>query len=232
MKPLVILTDIHGMWHTLQALLAKVTASIGPDYDIYLLGDLVDRGPRSKEVVEWAMQNKIPCVTGNHEDLLLAYSEHGNQGYKAKCTREYDYNVWLDNGGDVALDSWDGTVPKDVLDWIAALPPYIILDQGAGNRKLFLSHTGYGLDADKKNWLRTLWGRYPTNGDFVYEEGTGEAKDDGFYRIFGHTPARKPVITDTYAMIDTGAAYTNRGHGVMTAMVWPSKEIIQQEAID
>lgn len=226
-----ILTDIHGCYKTMLALIEKARATY-PDCKLIFLGDLVDRGSRSREVVEYAITNSIPTVYGNHEDLLLAYSEHGNQGYKAKCAREYDYNVWLDNGGDVALDSWGGTIPKDVLDWMADLPPYIIVPQGLGNRPLLLSHTGYGLDADNNNWLRVLWGRHPGDGEFAYEVGTGEPKDDGFYRVFGHTPARKPVITDTYAMIDTGAAYTNRGYGTLTAMVWPSKQIIQQEAID
>lgn len=230
-KPIVLISDIHGMWNTLQALLAKVTSTIGADYQVYLAGDLIDRGPRSKEVVEWAMENNIPCVSGNHEDLALAFSRHTKRGYKAKCTSYYDPDVWLFNGGEDTMESWGCDIPQKVLDWMAQLPPYIILDQESDGRKLLLSHTGYGLDADKNNWIRALWGRYDGDGPFVYESGTGDVVDDGYFRVFGHTQHKKPIITDTHANIDTGAAYGARGMGTLTAMVWPTKQLISQKAI-
>jgi len=231
-KSAICIGDVHGAFLTLQSLLTK-----HPDHRVILLGDIIDRGPRSREVVEWAMANNIECVAANHDDLCLAYSHHRLLGYRAKCRDMYDRDVWLDNGGKKALESWrepgnrpPRALPSNVLDWFVSLPPYIILDQESEGRKGLISHTGYGLDADKGNWMRALWGRFPDDGEFVYEKNTGAEIDDGYYRIFGHNRGKVPEVTSTYAMVDTGAAYP--GYGKLTAMIWPSREIVQVDYCD
>lgn len=211
------------------------------DFDLYFLGDLIDRGPDSRSVVEYAMKNKIPTVMGNHEDLCLAYSRHGQLGYKSKCGQYYDRNVWLYNGGDKALKSWDlhggsGFLPRTVLNWMQNLPPYIIPDTvpDENGRKLLLSHTGYGLDADKNtpaDWMYAIWGRR-RGGDVFIPDGNGGEKDDGFFRVFGHTQEEKPWMTDKFAMIDTGCAYKASGLGNLTAFHWPTKQIVSVACID
>lgn len=228
-KPVVAISDLHGCYHTFLALLDKARAKWG-DFDLYLLGDLVDRGPRSREMVDYAMTNKVPTCGGNHEDLAVAYSEHTKMGYRAKCAKYYDQDVWLMNGGIEALESWGvdwqngGGLPKDVLDWMAALPPYIIPDTPPDENglKLLLSHTGYAFSADKGDWFTALWGRHG------YDRGN--FPNDGYYRVIGHTKRAKAHVTKTYANIDTGAAY--EGHRIMTAFHWPSKETLEQETID
>lgn len=230
-QPVICVGDVHGCWLTLQALLAK-----HPNRRVILLGDLIDRGPRSREVVEWTMNNNIECVAANHEDLCLAYSRHHRMGYRAKCASMYDRDVWLWNGGDKALDSWEAdllpesVLPRKVLDWMSKLPPYIIIDQESQGRKLLVSHTGYGLEADKGHWELALWGRHPDDGEFAYEEGTGKPDDDGWFRAFGHNREKEVRMTDSYAMFDTGCAY--EGFGVLSAMLWPEREIVQHENID
>lgn len=238
-KNVVAISDLHGCFNTFLALLDRARAEWG-EFDLYFLGDLIDRGPRSKEMVEYAMSNKIPTVSGNHEDLCLAYSVHQSMGYNGKCAEYYERDIWLANGGIQCLESWgvdwkrgEG-LPRNVLDWMASLPPYIIPDADLDDngRKLMIGHTGYSLDADKDNWMRTLWGRYPNDGEFAYQKGTGEPMDDGLFRCFGHTPKSKAWITDTFAMVDSGAAYKDRGYGNMTAFHWPSKQYIMQPTID
>lgn len=223
-RPLLIVSDVHGC---LKSLLALVKQH-GKDRQLILLGDLIDRGPDSRGVVEYAMENGIPTCGGNHEDLAIAYSAHTDRGFKAKCTDEYDDDIWLANGGIQALQSWDADfevgLPNKALKWMADLPPYLRFDG------LLLSHTGYGLDADKDNWLRVLWGRHPDDGDFVHEAGTGKPVNDGLFRVFGHTRAKKPVLKDSYAMIDTGCAY--EGYGKLTGFLWPEREIVQVENLD
>jgi predicted phosphodiesterase len=60
-----LLSDIHGNWTALQAVLAAE-----PDADqILCLGDLVNYGPQPKECVVWAMQLSSPSrvIQGNHD---------------------------------------------------------------------------------------------------------------------------------------------------------------------
>lgn len=232
MQKVVIISDPHGCWYTMVRLLNRCPKGA----NLVFAGDLIDRGPHSRKVVEFAMEHKIPTCMGNHEDLALAFHHR-----RAKCKEYYDEGVWLMNGGKEALENWRPqgkyssvyklSLPNDVLTWMESLPPYLYPSDEVdeNGRRLCCSHTGYGLDADKNNWFRALWGRYQHgDGEFTYEEGTGKPIDDGLYRVFGHSSNKQAIVTDTYANIDTGAAYTARGYGNLTAFVWPTKEVITE----
>lgn len=68
-----ILSDIHSNIHALEAILKQEK-----DSDlIYCAGDLVDYGPNPKEVVEWARENQIPCVKGNHDHWVVKNYRNG-----------------------------------------------------------------------------------------------------------------------------------------------------------
>jgi serine/threonine protein phosphatase 1 len=243
--PVICISDIHGCINTLIRLLGKIRVQS----QIVFGGDLIDRGPNSRAVVELAMKHGIPTVMGNHESLALAFYNRD-----AKCAEMYAHGVWLDNGGDEAVRNWPiidkrhldsptkriererdrhlgGRAPEDVLDWMEGLPPYLYpsnqLDENG--RRLMVSHTGYGLNADHEEWFQTLWGRHRSgDGPFSRDPATGNERDDGLFRVFGHTPEKEVAITPSYAMIDTGAAYVKRGYGVLSAFVWPSKSVITQ----
>lgn len=77
---------------------------------VVFAGDLIDRGPDSKSVVQFAMEQSIPTVMGNHEHLCLHY-------HRRVTSKLYGHRgIWLMNGGNVALDSFGGSVPNGVLD--------------------------------------------------------------------------------------------------------------------
>ncbi len=65
--------DIQGCMASLERLLALIDFSPGRD-QLWLVGDLVNRGPRSLDVLRWASQHdsSIVCVLGNHDIHLLA----------------------------------------------------------------------------------------------------------------------------------------------------------------
>jgi bis(5'-nucleosyl)-tetraphosphatase (symmetrical) len=65
--------DIQGCMESLERLLALI--EFRPDRDsLWLVGDLVNRGPRSLDVLRWARANagSVTCVLGNHDLHLLA----------------------------------------------------------------------------------------------------------------------------------------------------------------
>jgi bis(5'-nucleosyl)-tetraphosphatase (symmetrical) len=65
--------DIHGCFDSLQRLLRRI--AFDPRQDrLWLVGDLVNRGPRSLDVLRWAVEqeDRIVAVLGNHDLHLLA----------------------------------------------------------------------------------------------------------------------------------------------------------------
>jgi len=68
-----VIGDIHGCWRTLQALLERIAWDRRRD-DLWLVGDLVNRGPSSLEVLRWASSKseRLTAVLGNHDLHLLA----------------------------------------------------------------------------------------------------------------------------------------------------------------
>ena len=73
--------DIQGCYDELQALLKKI--NFDPDKDeLWLVGDLVNRGPKSLQVLEFIIDlPKVKAVLGNHDFhlLTLAYNAHSKK---------------------------------------------------------------------------------------------------------------------------------------------------------
>lgn len=65
--------DVHGCFATLRALLERIDFSPGRDR-LWMVGDLVNRGPRSLDVLRWAAElgDRLTVVLGNHDLHLLA----------------------------------------------------------------------------------------------------------------------------------------------------------------
>jgi serine/threonine protein phosphatase 1 len=227
---MIIFGDVHGCFDTLMALLDTVKKE-HPNDQIVFVGDLIDRGPKSKEVVEFVKSNKFPCVMGNHEHMML---------YHYDRNRCYDYSlVWLQNGGDEALKSYDGVVSKDHLNWIEKLPLYLEFDEtNEKGESLFISHSAvmpYGplaeYDLDRMADLE----KCPINNSIIWFRGKPAKLKDKFH-VFGHTPVRNPDIGDYFANIDTGCVYSLISRieqkRPLTALHFPSMKIYQQECID
>jgi bis(5'-nucleosyl)-tetraphosphatase (symmetrical) len=70
-----VIGDIHGCWQTLQRLLDRIGWRPAIDR-LWLVGDLVNRGPASLQVLRWAAdQSGLVATLGNHDLHLLARAE-------------------------------------------------------------------------------------------------------------------------------------------------------------
>lgn len=120
-----VIADVAGNFKTLMALLDKM-----PKQETIFLGDLVDRGPRSKEVLDFVMHNGHKCVLANHEHMMLDHF---------RGPKYYGSGVWLWNGGSKTLESMAGVSIEPYLEWIESLPKYIELE--LNGTKFLLSHS-------------------------------------------------------------------------------------------
>lgn len=99
--------DIQGCMSSLERLLSLIDFSPASDR-LWLVGDLVNRGPRSLDVLRWAIEQggAVTCVLGNHDIHLLARAA-GAEPEKKRDTL------------DEVLAARDG---DRVLDWLRARP--------------------------------------------------------------------------------------------------------------
>jgi|ERR1035437_2661672 serine/threonine protein phosphatase 1 len=107
------ISDIHGNADKLKSVLIEsgLTDSdlnwLDNDNHLVVLGDLIDRGPDSKGVVNILDQlrstRSVTRLLGNHEDMLIN-GLNGDQGW---------FECWLMNGGEACLSSY-GLTPSEI----------------------------------------------------------------------------------------------------------------------
>ena len=94
-----IIGDIAGEYKTLLALIEKM-----PKDEIILLGDLNDRGPQSKEVIEWAIKTpNVVTMNSNHGHMMVEAYEQSS--LSDPPPRYYEKGIWFYNGGTATLNS-------------------------------------------------------------------------------------------------------------------------------
>lgn len=169
--------DVHGCYDTLMALIKKL-----PDKQICFVGDLIDRGPKSKEVLEFVFKHHM-TVLGNHEDMMLMAMDKG--GYYEK--------LWTQYGGKATLKS------LSFKDRIYYASKFEKLPYTFQYKNFVVSHSNAACpitEHDKRNW--TIWNR-----DFTHEF------NDGRINVFGHTPVSEPTRYDNQILIDTSCSGHN-----------------------
>lgn len=226
-KRLYAVGDVHGRLDLLDALLALIEADLRDrpiaNVAVVFLGDLIDRGPASAEVVERVrtlgarFPGQVLLLLGNHEEILLRVLE-GEPGLA------YD---WLGFGGDACVESYGlpafglqamdekriATVLRD------AIPPahLAFLETGGDTIRFgdyLLVHAGIrpGVPIEEQKTQDLRWIRQPFLSD---------AHDHGCMVIHGHTISDGVDRRSNRLGIDTGAYRT----GVLTAAVIEGEEL-------
>jgi serine/threonine protein phosphatase 1 len=187
--------DIHGCFSILQEKLLDIKFDNTVDR-LFSVGDLVDRGPESIEVLEWLKQPWFHSVKGNHEEMTIQVSYGG-----------YDLTNYIYNGGSWFIDLPILTSDLYVNEF-AKLPYIIQID--TDNGPVVVVHAEFPekrLSYVKMNDITLdtcLWSRELCNGrwDGIVED---------VYRVYaGHTPATEPFVIGNHHFIDTGCFHTGR----------------------
>ncbi len=124
----IVIGDVHGHYEGLMTLLEAIAP--GSDDKLYFLGDLIDRGPQSAQVVDFVKENNHACLLGNHEEMLLNILTYGDVTSSVMQS-------WLYSGGQATVASYEeATIPHEHLDWFKDLPTYLDLGD------IWLTHAG------------------------------------------------------------------------------------------
>ena len=176
---MIVISDVHGEFDTL----LKLIDILPQTKDICFVGDLIDRGLRSKEVIKFVRDNNYHCVMGNHEDM-------------ATSDTQYVLETWILNGGGKTIKSYGG-IDKfknhDDYKWICDLP--LTIELKVNDKDYIISHS-FCIDGINTSIDDILWGRH-----FLYDN----CKE---INIFGHTYMKEvKKIHDKHWCIDTGCTY-------------------------
>ena len=225
--------DIHGCLNLLERLLERIESEISDTparkTSIIFLGDIVDRGPASAQVVE-RLRTYSPAgatahfVMGNHEEVMLRVLA-GETGMLPS---------WLKFGGAETLQSY-GLDPRgltklpdeDIISRLRAAVPkkhrdflHGFADSISFGGYLFV-HAGIrpGVHLSEQSQSDLRWIREPFLDD---------SRDHGFVVVHGHTITNAVDVTDNRIGIDTGAFCT----GTLTAIGidGPKRWLIQAAA--
>jgi serine/threonine protein phosphatase 1 len=201
-----IIGDIHGCFSTLKKLYSLILKKY-PDVPVCCVGDLVDRGKFSYEVVEFVRKNKITFTPGNHDYMFYYFIKHPSSPLGRS---------WIYNGSETTLDSYSNRFNEmnKHLNYIIKAP--LILDLA----DCFISHAGISSYYSRKLGKRPLSDKQKLvnviENDLNSEHGILWTRDKllnmGKLQVVGHTRFEE-VYYDSESdavYIDTAACSGNK----------------------
>jgi len=231
-----IIGDVHGEYKTLLALVSKLPK----DAELIFVGDLIDRGAQSREVIAFVRENNHRAVLGNHEELMINYGTSFTKTYPRSTNPGFLHN-WYNNGGDATLFSYgllkydkkegmqcveNPAMFKQFLDdieWLKSLPLYIELPQKINNKPVVVTHAGCG---DVWQHHDSLDGK-ETFREYVLWNRKDPKPTSEIYNIFGHTPVEFGVeIEEHFANVDTGCYIKKHGYNTLSAFCVETQEVV------
>lgn len=235
--PFDIIGDVHGCASELETLLAKLGYVIAWEEDrgertvtvtppagrkAVFLGDLVDRGPNSPDVLRIAMSMAAAgtgyCIQGNHERKFGRWLDG------RKVTIAHGLQATIDQ-----YEAADRGLKEALPKFLDGLRSHLWLDGG----RLAVAHAGLKAEMIGR-------GSGAVREFALYGETTGEIDEFGLpvradwaanYRgqtsvIYGHTPVPEAQWVNNTLCIDTGCVFG----GKLTALRWPERELVEVPA--
>ena len=203
-----VMSDLHGQYEKYLQMLDMIHFS--DNDDLYILGDVVDRGPQSAELLQdMSMRMNVFPILGNHDMTAVILlrklcTEITEDNYASQITPDIMeiLAMWQMDGGQATLEGFKKLPADDrdvLLDYMDEFAPYETIEV-AGNR-FILVHGG--IPYDKRN--------LPLSKQSVHElviERPNYTKRyyNDVYLVTGHTPTIN--IGEEYR----GRIYCANGH--------------------
>ena len=208
-----VMSDIHGCYDKYIKILKKI--SFSKEDTLYILGDVVDRGPHGMKVLlDIAKRENVILLRGNHDQqagILLSALDKLND---ENCSKELIevYKMWLSDGGKTTLVEYLKLTDDEQKKVLQMLKKTILSKEITVNGNTFLlAHTVPEVDiiCDYETWGLEEF----ILGEPDYEE----VYFDGKYIVTGHTPTYYIDKTSNgkiwkgnhHIAIDCGAVFGN-----------------------
>lgn len=181
-----IVSDIHGCYNEYIRLLDKIQFSW--DDTLYVLGDIVDRGPEPIRVLTDIMKRpNVIHIMGNHDYLMYTFMKKPAVEISAQSDDYFlAYYLWLQDGGWVTVRQFE-ELPTDkkkaILGYLLEAYLYEVIEYNG--KKYILVHAG--LDNFAPDKALEDYDMY----DFLEKRtdyGERYYPDENTYLVTGHTP--------------------------------------------
>jgi serine/threonine protein phosphatase 1 len=201
--------DVHGCAYELRNLLNELPLT--PDSTVVFLGDYIDRGAHSRDVVDTILelqkQCNVVCLMGNHESMFLNFLD--NPGSERA-------GLFIVNGGSATLasyadDNGNFVFPEEHLKFFRELLMHYEDEHHyfvhAGVPDIPLSELDDTIHGKKMLWIR---------GAFLKSE-----YDWGKVIVHGHTPVSEVDIRHNQINVDTGCVFMRS----LSAIALPGQQV-------
>lgn len=146
--------NLHGCYGAFKRLLEKI--NFKDDDVMFVLGDMVDYGDESMELLEdLSVRYNIYPIAGEHDrkayKMLKAFYSMLKDGTAPDADYIAEMNEWVSDGGKPTLDAFtklDDDTKEGVLDYLEELPAYETAE--CGGREYVLVHAGIASFSPKK----------------------------------------------------------------------------------
>jgi serine/threonine protein phosphatase 1 len=217
-----VIGDVHGCIKTLRGLLESI-CTISNNDTLIFIGDLIDKGPDSKAVLDYILELKsnnynVVYIRGNHEQMFINALDHS-----------IAMKEWFRNGGQNTLDSFDayhpGFIDDKYIDLILSSQFYY------QNENYIFAHAG--LNFNIENPLSDKTKMLSSRSDFCDTEKIGLRK-----LVVGHTPVTlekiKFLLSKDLIRVDGGCVYHKQvqGLGYLVALDTESLDLFHLQNIE
>ncbi|KAI2801334.1 hypothetical protein BLOT_010884 [Blomia tropicalis] len=203
----VIIGDIHGCYDEFMLLIDKIhnnnSSKLDPKRILKICaGDLVNKGPKNREVLDFLMENEDNCISvrGNHDEVVMK-----------------EYIKLLEQGEIMEKNMWIKQLNKKHLNYLIQLPYTITIPQ----LNIAVVHAGLvpNQSLEKQDLFNMVSMRNivpeMNNAEMTYTASKGTQTGDAwasfwhgpFHVYFGHDAKRKLQEYPHATGLDTGVVY-------------------------
>ena len=224
-RPVAVIGDIHGRIDHLDRLLARLG-----DVPIVVCGDLCDRGPDTRAVIDRLIERGAVGVRGNHDEWLIAWA--GGEGFDTMALNPMmsgeatlrSYGVIKQTAREIEAEAW--RVPTAHRDWLRGLA--IVADLEVQGSRWWVIHAGISPSIDLAGVA--VDGVVPHLAVHHRASLLWSATDPEMALpvdrpvIMGHVPQRRPRDHGHCLAIDAGCGTTRDGY--LAAVVLPERRFV------
>ena len=161
-----VISDIHGQFDALMQMMEKIDFNFNDE--LYILGDVIDRGSKSIECIKWIMsQDNVLTLLGNHELILFDTYTHNAPAFYKSLTQ--------------LREIMSESEQKAVMKWIEDMPECKLVT--VNGKRFYLNHTQIASSDYFKEELSDRmfpeYSKYSDYNNFVVKD---------FICIHGHIP--------------------------------------------